>query len=283
MSLSSADFRQLAHESLARAKVELLANDPHRLRYAALELRDAMEALTYSRALAFQDDIPPEEYKTWQPRKLMAVLLDIDPSIGMTSTIASGLQKVRGVPVPRENMTVRGTDYVFTLTDLKEHYDAIGSYLHMPSLAQSQLGRVPDLDKLRERNNTIIDLVDTVLSSRVWNCTLGVTTTLDHCVNENCRKPIRRRMPSGKETVDAKCFACKAEYTITSEEEGVVRWTPKTTDVPCSNPDCSAIMSLWSHEVKAGAHWRCRACGTHNGFVLSVANIENELKIAGSD
>ena len=33
-------------------------------------------------------------------------------------------------------MKVLGTDVVFTLADLKAHYDAIGSYLHMPSLAQ---------------------------------------------------------------------------------------------------------------------------------------------------
>lgn len=93
MTISAPNFRHSARESLARAKAELAANDPIRLRYAALELRDAMEALTYDRALAFKDDIPPEEYKTWQPRKLMAVLLDIDPSIGITSTIAYGIEE----------------------------------------------------------------------------------------------------------------------------------------------------------------------------------------------
>jgi hypothetical protein len=54
------DFRLMAREALARAKTELEANSPHRLRYACLELRDAMEALTYDRALAFRDEIPPE-------------------------------------------------------------------------------------------------------------------------------------------------------------------------------------------------------------------------------
>ncbi|MBK9604912.1 MAG: hypothetical protein IPO58_00150 [Betaproteobacteria bacterium] len=99
--ISPPNFRQLARESLARTKAELAANDPHRLRYAALELRDAMEALTYDRALAFQDYIPPEEYKTWQPRKLMMLLLDIDSSIGMTSTISFGLEEEYGAPAPQ--------------------------------------------------------------------------------------------------------------------------------------------------------------------------------------
>jgi hypothetical protein len=91
-------FRRLAQESLARAKEELAANTPDRLRYAALELRNAMEALTYQRALAFKDDIPPEEYKTWQARKLMALLVDIDPSIDISSTISISVQKEPGLP-----------------------------------------------------------------------------------------------------------------------------------------------------------------------------------------
>ena len=93
MPINAPNFRHLARKSLARANAELAANDPHRLRYAALELRDTMEALIYDRAMAFKDDIPSEEYKTWQPRKLMAVLLDIDPSIGMTSTFAFGFKR----------------------------------------------------------------------------------------------------------------------------------------------------------------------------------------------
>ena len=92
------NYRHLARESLSRAKAELAAQDLHRLRYAALELRDAMEAVTYDRALAFKDEIPPEEYRTWQPRKLMAVLVDVDPSIGMTSTIAVGIESEYGKP-----------------------------------------------------------------------------------------------------------------------------------------------------------------------------------------
>jgi hypothetical protein len=103
---------------LARAKAELAANTPDRLRYAALELRDAAEALTYDRALAFTDDIPPEEYKTWQPRKLMAVLVEIDPSINITKTISAHEQR-GGRPASRDDIKTLGTDHVFTLADLK--------------------------------------------------------------------------------------------------------------------------------------------------------------------
>jgi len=126
---------------LARARTELAADDPHRLRYAALELRDAMEALTYDRALAFKDDIPPEEYKTWQPRKLMAVLLEIDPSIGMTSTVAFGLEEEYGKLAPRENMKLLGTDVVFTLADLKATMTPLALTCTCPRWSKSSPGR----------------------------------------------------------------------------------------------------------------------------------------------
>lgn len=86
----------------------------------------------------FKDDIPPEEYKTWQPRKLMSVLLDIDPSIGMTSTIAFGLEEEYGKPPPPEKIALLGTDHVFTLANLKTHYapSVLTSTCHLLSMCK---------------------------------------------------------------------------------------------------------------------------------------------------
>jgi hypothetical protein len=275
MTTDAPNFRNSARESLTRAIAELRTNDLQRLRYAALELRDAMEALTYDRALAFNDDIPPEEYKTWQPRKLMAVLLDIDPSIGKTSTIAVGLEEEYGKSPPPENMKILGTDVVFTLADLKAHYDAMGSYLHMPSLEQVQSGKMPDPAKLRERCKIVVSLIENVLSSPVWNNNMCAIATLDQCMNEDCGKPIRKRMPSGKDTVEAQCFECKAEYVIKSEPDGRTRWTPKQTYIPGSNPNCAETMALWDHEIKQGTHWGCRGCGVHNAIALGVTKVDD--------
>jgi hypothetical protein len=228
-----------------------------------------MEALTYDRALAFKQYIPPEEYKTWQSRKLMMVLLDIDPLIGMTADVAFGPQNKDGKSRP-ENMRFLGTDRVFTLADLKEHYDAIGSYLHMPSLQQLQSGKIPDQTKLRTQCDEIVRLVEKVLSSPVWNIDFSFVATID-CMNEDCKKPIRKRIPVGKDLVEVRCFECKAEYTITSEEGDKVRWTAKKIDAICSTPDCPETMALWNHQIKQGTDWRCRGCGKRNVIVLTVA------------
>ena len=46
------NYRNLARTHLKSAEDELGTNSQQRLKYAALELRMAMEALTYDRALA---------------------------------------------------------------------------------------------------------------------------------------------------------------------------------------------------------------------------------------
>ncbi|MDQ2106480.1 hypothetical protein [Azospirillum isscasi] len=267
-------FRSMARDSLERAKSELGSGDPERLKYAALELRFAMEAVTYDRALAFKDEIPPEEYKTWQPRKLMQVLHDIDPKIGMTSTIRMGRQDDINTPAPPERMQTLGTDVVLTLADLKRHYDAIGSYLHMPSLDQVMGNKAPDPQKLRRRCEDAVALLDRVLSSAIWNSTFGSFSVLDECMNSDCKKPVRKRLPSGATTVEARCFECDAEYVLTRQPGGKVLWEPKIEEASCPTEGCSETVTLWPHQVRPGVHWRCSGCGLQYGLTWGIVKFE---------
>lgn len=156
-------FRDEARSALARAKDELATSAAIRVKYAALELREALEAITYDRARAMQDEIPPEEYRTWQPRKLMQLLVEIDPSADKTSTLAVGREDRLGVPAPPERMQTLGTDVALSLGDLKKHYDALGSALHMPSLAQIERGAERNFAGLRKRCEAVVEIVESTL------------------------------------------------------------------------------------------------------------------------
>lgn len=276
MLTNSPNFRQLARESLTPAKAQLAENDPYQLRYAALELRYAMEALTYDRARAFEEYIPPEKYGTWQPKELVKVLAEIDPSIGRSSTFAYRLEEEDGKPTPRENMKLLGTDHVVTLKDLKTHYDAVRSYLHMPSLKQVKSGKSPNLSKLRVRREAVVEVLEKVLSSKVWNVTLGVFVSLDECMNDECKKPIYKRMPKGKDTLETQCFECGAEYTVEAKQDGDVIWTPKKKDIWCWTPNCPEKKALWLHQIKPGIDWRCRGCGARYEISLRVSEIKSD-------
>jgi hypothetical protein len=79
----------------------------------------------------------------------MMVLLGVDPDISKSSTLAIGIEDEYGKPVPPEQMLTLGTDHVLGLADLKTPCDALGSYLHMPSLSQIQAGKIADCCKTR--------------------------------------------------------------------------------------------------------------------------------------
>lgn len=262
-------FRNFARKAIERAKNEIESNDSFRLRYAALELREVLEALTYDRAAAFKKEMPPEEYSKWQPRKLMAALVNIDPTLVMSSIIRVGREETFGVPPPPEQMKVLGTEHVVTVKDLKTHYDALGSFLHFPSLNTIESNRTPDHTDLRKRCDAVIELAEKVLSSNIYNSTLGSFLHWT-CTNSDCGEKLHKRVPHNVSHFSASCFTCNAEYRAVKDQDGSWQAEACTTAVPCSTENCEGKIKLWPHELKPGTRWKCNACGAANVLGLCV-------------
>lgn len=254
-----------------RAKAELDSGGADRLRYAALELRFAMEALTYDRAQAYAEEIPPSEYNTWQPKKLMEMLINIHPHADKDSEVRFGRQDAPGLSPAK--LRVLGREKVFDLQSLKKHYDALGSYLHMPTLKQfSHVGGI-DLAKLRVRCDQIVLKVEEALSSSVFNVTLGMFAHID-CMK--CEKPVRKRFLSNEEAVDAECFHCGALYRVVATDENRVEWKPMQQQLKCGTSGCSETFFIWDHQIQVGAQWRCSGCQTRYRIEYAVGRVEDE-------
>lgn len=265
------DYRNDARRQLERAQSELSSGDDERIKYAALELREAMESLTYDRALAYKDEFPPQEYETWQPRKVMAVLLDIDPNADKDSSLAVGLE-----PSPGEAPAVMhslGNEKVLNLKALKDHYDALGSFLHVQSLKQRRSGVRLDYAAMRRRCDTVAAYLDEVLRSPVWNATFGNFATTE-CVK--CDKPVRKRIAGDPEEVRAKCHECGAGYIITPAGTNKYRWTPDEVELACANPDCGTKIFAFRSEIELNAAWTCQDCGGQNALRLCVRHEPKE-------
>lgn len=264
------DYRNQSRQHLHGAKDELSANSDQRLKFAALELRMAMECLTYDRAIAFKEEFPPREYDTWQPRKVMSVLLEIDPTADKDSSLAFGLEGIPGVPASR--MQSLGSEKVLSMSMLKKHYDALGSYLHVQSMKQARDGVPLDFCKLRARCEEIVMFIEQVLASRIFNVMLGNFASM---ACSECGKPIRKRLPSGREEVKAECYECVASYTITDEGDGKVLWKPNQQEVKCANPKCQDKVVVWDRDLEVGRNWKCKACQGRNVLVLSVSYVDD--------
>ena len=231
----------------------------------------ALEGIIYDRANAYADEFPPEEYATWQPQKVHAILLEIDPYADKDSSLSIGVEPEFGVAPPSEEMKQLGTEVVYSLKSLKKHYNQLGHYLHIPSLKRSLTGNDIDFQKLRNRCEIILSFVDEILKSPIFNCTFGRFTSIP-CIS--CGKIIRKRIPDNQEEIEAKCFGdgCTAIYRITNKnkEDSDLTWSPYGEKIPCANQSCQHEFFLWHTEVKAGTNWLCPKCDGRNTLSLGI-------------
>ena len=263
------DFRSEARRALGRARSELGNADDERLKYAALELRLAMEAITYNRAYAYRDEMLSQEYDTWQPRKVMQLLIDIDPNADKNSSLSFGIEEQHGKPA--KDMKRLGSEEVLNLKTLRDHYNALGSYLHMPTLKQLSEKGEPDLGILRYRCNEIVSAIDKALASPIFNIRMGQFATID-C--SQCGKAISRRLPFGEEEVEAKCFECGAGYVVRDAGEGKSLWEPIGQQIKCPEETCNDSIWLWQDKVKAWTSLTCNGCGQAFEIVLAFEKRE---------
>lgn len=266
--MSTQRYFHLARHATARAKDLLDSAEDDKLRYAALELRLAMEALTYDRARVYAEEIPPEEMGTWQPDKVMRLLLEIEPSADSSYTVSFGKEPYPG-GTP-EKMHVLGTETVFSLAKLRKHYHAVGSLLHMPTMAQVEGDQWPNLATWRERLNAIAEELTKSLNSSVRNFAPGNFNTFP-C--RRCKKPIRKRVPHDKKTTAAVCFSCGAPYRLEIEDDGEVWWKPEVDKVSCKTAGCDHAFALWHDQIKAGKGWACPKCSKKYRIVYGVCPV----------
>jgi hypothetical protein len=259
------DYRKEAKKSLDRAKNILQEGNKVDLKYVALELRMAFECLVYDRAGLFNEELSNKKLSTWQPRQLLSLLMEIDPDADKSCSIRAGLQKEIGKPADR--LSLLGNERVLSLSEIKKYYDRLGSYLHAPTIEQviEKKGATPE--KIKTRCNEIIEILDEVLSSPIFNVNFRSSSSI--CC-ERCQAKIVRRMPYEAKTVIARCIECSASYQLTSLENNKVEWMPLKHKVKCAEKTCGHINKLWVEEFKLDNSFSCSSCGKENQFVLGV-------------
>lgn len=195
----------------------------------------------------------------------MFALLELDPNADKDSVLAVGIEEELGIS-PKD-MQGLGAEKVLGMAELRKHYDALGSFLHVPTLKQSMSGAHPDVAKLRSRCDEIVKFVEAVLGSTVYNITLGQFAALD-C--QECGKTLRKRMPPGQATVKMECFECPASYTAADIGGGKVECKPDQLEIACGNGQCGKKIVVWQRELQTGMGWTCPGCQGRNVFALAV-------------
>jgi hypothetical protein len=259
-------YRSEVRAALNRAKNELNAGDADRVRYAVLELRMSLEGLIYERAETYKEELPQESLRVWQPRQLLAALLELDPNADKGAAVAVGIEEIAGEP--SKSMRSLGRERVLSLRELKTYYDRLGSYLHMPRIGDVAAGKGATEQKARVWCEEVADIVEIVLASPIFNVNFKVTSRIK-C--DKCGEQVARRIPLSSATeLHAKCLHCEASYTLIVDASRNAIWKPRISRIECVNQKCKAVSTLWEHELKLGAKWKCAGCGQVNRLVYGI-------------
>lgn len=257
------DFRRDARAALARARTELDSKQDERIRYAALELRMCIESLAYERALDYEDDLPPSEYETWQPKKLVELLIDIEPTADKGGELRIKLETAPGEP--EQPWQPLGEERVFGLKQIGDHYHRLGSLLHQPTL-KNLLKDSLSLSKYRDRCADLVKELDAVLSSPIYNMHFRSHVTFA-C---ECGKNIRKRVKVDGSDTTATC-ECKAQYLLRNQPgtDGY-RFERVGTKIPCKTPGCDVVTFVGKEHIKHGTKWMCEGCGAVHQILLNL-------------
>ena len=249
----ASSFREQARVALERANAEIESKIDVRLRYAALELRICIEAVTYDRAQCYEELLAPDVYRKWQPQKLMAALIEIDPLANEGPTVH--FLDESNAEATMQTWVSLGKETVFTLKDISDEYHALGSFVHLPNLDKA--ATATNFEEMRKRCIHISSKLTEVLSSPVFN---AVFQNIVELPCDSCGNTIRKHVPAKAVSVEAKCYKCNAAYKISAQEDGSYSSHRLGKILPCMNEGCDGVLAIPREEIKDRAKIECQTC-----------------------
>jgi len=260
--VTNEQFRDEARAAFENARAELASGDERRLRYAALELRFALEALTYDRLYSYRGEIAVEFMTDWQPKRVIDYMCKVDPEAFQEYALAFALLDDHKEPTTVEEHQALdhkhfGDARPIPVPIIKKHYDALGSFLHARTVKQRQDGKPLKLDRLRARCEIVADAVDKTLSATLWST--GFARFADYKCGR-CNAPNKYRERAGTSQFDISCVSCGAPHTVEVASD-TLTVNGKGQGAPCSDDDCDGKVFVWGDIFALGVEALCDSCG----------------------
>jgi hypothetical protein len=245
-------------DCLDRAKALMASGDTAALRYACLELRFCMEAVTYERLRAYAPRLPADVLSIWQPHRAVKALLELEAEADQEYTIAIGRA---GSSAP---MQVLGEHRTFATKWLGSHYNKLGSFLHVPNEnAPGRRRQSVDSNELRQYLESVVEECERVVDSSI-SFPLAVTVDFN-C--QLCNRKIVANAESAKRRGRISCLyiECQAEYGVFSAEDGSINFRLRGGVFPCQA--CGHRIFVPSKFLVPDHEFACDACGRRHKLV----------------
>jgi hypothetical protein len=253
------DLRWRAQQHFDRANSLLENYDASNSRHICLELRMCIEYLVYNMLLLYYDELPKRARKSWKPKDAMTHILDIAPDVEQSHTVFMGLQAAPGVEP--KTVSFVGHDRRFSAKWANEAWQALGNYLHAPSISQLENKFEEGSEKLHKRIIEIRDELSAVFASNMFNVRLDENIAFK-C---DCGHTIQRR----EDTLDRdiECISC-GEIFVHELVDGEHRFKIKQCDFPCEK--CKAVTKAKASSIAKGNLIVCCACDSEYKIVNAL-------------
>lgn len=240
---------------ISRAQALLANPTPENLRYAALEIRLCIEALTYEKLRSFGNLVPEERLKTWQPPQAVKALLEFSPNVDRSFTIFAGIEEEYGKPA--KGMKLIGEHHALPLKWLRKHYNKVGKMLHAPSVLETHSASTSELISYL---NVVISDLEAPLSGNISGVSIRDVYSFT-C--QQCQDTVVCNAEFVRQNNRAICLnhQCKAEYfaSVTASDEATFQLMVTTFE--CSESTCSGVASIENRKLKIGLEFKCDCCG----------------------
>jgi hypothetical protein len=271
--MTQINYRDRARKHVSEARARLAEPGEAAARQACLSLRMAIEALTYQNLRAYLAETPNSVMAQWTPKRVMDELLAVDPHADRTVTVFFGIEETPGVPAA--DMQPLGEDRRFTQAWGNKAHNALGSFLHEPTIRQSETGKATE-EQARTKASEIADELDRILATSLFGVNMGQYIVFD-CT---CGFHVKRRTSVLSPDDKVVCGGC-GKHWIYQEHEGDPPWRFIPDGYSFSCLACEATCQFEAHELADGKVVTCDACGAEAEIYTQFA--ARAVKADGGD
>lgn len=238
-------------ESLAKANAHIERGGADDLRYAALELRICLEAITYRKLGGMKKYLSEKQLATWQPPQAVKMLLEIDPNADQDFILNGGFEPSLGAPP--KHMFRLGEHLTFKSGWLRRHYNKLGSYLHQSNPFALRPAEGISAGYLAE----VATDVARVLQSTIHSAWFGASYSFTCKLCESGITVTEARVAGGS---PISCFNsnCIAQYLPEKTTDTKVVFKHMATAFECLT--CENQIKLDEVRIAIGTEFACKTC-----------------------
>lgn len=223
----SFDYRDRAASFVGRAKDHLDSGDERRVVYACLELRHAIESLTYDLVRVYRDDLSDAAMEDWHPRRIFHELKDANPAA------FEGLELRIGPGPNGSGPTVRLKERKLHPKRAAKLHGALGAFLHERTLLSLEEDIDIDYDLMRAKAGEVLAELGAVLDSNGFNLRIDHTLRWKCACGSSCETLMSSRQIK-KRTL---CKTCGQLFTLFRDGDSVAiclrfRWGARSKISP---------------------------------------------------